>query len=109
VPAHAKAYRGDFMVYPTRHHVTYTHGPSEASTEYAIAWVTGVTRTGEVRAYVSPTGTPYKGQPVQTLLVRHETLDVGGLKAAIAKRDPYADPFESIDAVKAFVRPFVKS
>ena len=104
----AKAQRGDFMIYAVHSSYVALHGPSHSERSYRIAWVTGISRAGEVRAYVSPTGTVHKNQPAETLLVRHQTLSVPELKTAIARRDPY-DDFESLDEIKAFVRPFVRS
>ncbi len=94
------------MVFPTVHSATYLHGDTTASTEYVLAWVTGVSREGRVIRYLSGTGS-YKIPPVNLSLVSKDRLDVEGLKRALRERGTSRD-FETLAAVKEFIRPFLK-
>lgn len=106
-----KAKRGDLMVYPVISSATYVHGPTERTTEYALGWVTGITREGKVRTYNRP-GESWEqtGVPSQVLLVSQSTLDVNGVQKALSARKSLGldIDFPSLAAVKEFVRKFLK-
>lgn len=105
------AKRGDLMVYPVYSRVSYVHGPTEQTKEYALGWVTGITREGKVKTYHRPGESwDQKGIPSELLLVSQSTLDINGLQKALSARRELGlgIGFESLAAVKELVRKFLK-
>lgn len=113
----AKAKRGDLIVYPLERNVVYASylHPSERSTEYTLALVTGITRDGAVAKYRSVgiaglNSYDEKGRPAQLWLIGQDRLSMPArevIERYIARHEWDRD-FKSLDEAKEFLRGFLK-
>lgn len=113
-----KAKRGDLAAIVETRTDYFIGQASKERTTITLGIVTSVTREGLIKALQVPFSSddhgaraPYHVTPyIQTLLVPAAAVDVAGVMAAY-RQHTYAghtqiEPFESVDAARAFVAPF---
>lgn len=101
--AEIRAKRGELIVVPvTRSYVSLRDGIRESSA-YLVQRITSVRRDGTAQARESLiTGTPSRGVVIGQMVV--QGIDVERASRAIVERG--SDEFESLEAVREFLRPF---
>jgi len=98
-----RAKRGELIVVPVTLSYTYLHGGTHESSYYLVQRITSVRRDGTAQARESLiTGMPSRGVVVGQLVVKD--IDVERASRAIVERG--SDEFESLEAVREFLRPF---